>query len=280
MAGIALFGIGRIGRTHLQGILANHRCHLRYVVDSKTELAERVLEEHGVTDVAVVDDSRYHTTLRDPAVDGVVIATPTDTHEVYIHDALEASKAVFSEKPLAADVPAIARCYDLARKMDRPLFCGFQRRFDPYFSSIYQRVQAGELGKIYHIQTNSRDGELAPPEYFEGAPGIFHDSAVHDIDIMCWLAGEEPEGVFAHGAVHHPGIAKAGDLDVVSVLLQFPNKVQGTIHVCRHSTFGYDQRLEVGDISTFVCYALTIPWCEVCSNGLLSTTLSCFSNQW
>lgn len=256
MAGLALFGLGRIGRTHLQGILSNYRCHLRYVVDSQTELAQRVLEEHGVTDVAVVGDSHYHTVLRDPAVEGVVIATPTDTHETYIHDALEASKAVFSEKPLAADVPAIARCYDVARKVDRPLFCGFQRRFDPYFSSIYKRVQTGELGKIYHIQTSSRDGELAPPEYFEGGPGIFHDSVVHDIDITCWLAGGEPEGVFAHGAVHHPGIAQAGDLDTVSVILKFPNKVQGIIHVCRHSTFGYDQRLEVGVVMFFCLFCL------------------------
>ena len=47
----------------------------------------------------------------------------------------EAGKAVFSEKPIAEDPLGTSRCYEKAKEMGRPLFCAFNRRFDPSFSS-------------------------------------------------------------------------------------------------------------------------------------------------
>jgi predicted dehydrogenase len=81
--------------------------------------------------------------------------------------------------------------------------------------------------------------------------GIFHDCAVHDIDIMCWVLGEYPHRVTAHVYAHTPEIAAIGDYDTVAVLLSFHSGTIGIIDLSRNSTYGYDQRLEVGHIPKF-----------------------------
>jgi predicted dehydrogenase len=84
------------------------------------------------------------------------------------------------------------------------------------------------------------------------AGGIFHDCAVHDIDIMCWVIGEYPSRVTAHVHAHTPEIAAIGDYDTVAVVLSFPSGTLGMIDLSRNSTYGYDQRLEVGPCFTIV----------------------------
>jgi predicted dehydrogenase len=80
------------------------------------------------------------------------------------------------------------------------------------------------------------------------AGGIFHDCAVHDIDIMCWVLGEYPQRVTAHVYAHIPEIAAIGDYDTVAMVLNFPSGTIGMIDLSRNSTYGYDQRLEVGPL--------------------------------
>ena len=72
-----------------------------------------------------------------------------------------------------------------------------------------------------------------------------HDCVVHDFDLVCWVAGEAPEEVFAWGSNFHPGIRELGDHDAVVVSLRFPSGLLANIDVSRQGTHGYDQRLEV-----------------------------------
>lgn len=90
--------------------------------------------------------------------------------------------------------------------------------------------------------------------------GIFHDCAVHDIDIMCWVLGEYPHRVTAHVYAHTPEIAAIGDHDTVAVVLSFPSGTLGMIDLSRNSTYGYDQRLEVGPLSASVKMKWMYTW--------------------
>jgi hypothetical protein len=87
---------------------------------------------------------------------------------------------------------------------------------------------------------------------FSYVGGIFHDCAVHDIDTMCWVLGEYPHRVTAHVYAHTPEIAAIGDYDTVGVILSFPSGTIGMIDLSRNSTYGYDQRLEVGPLCTSI----------------------------
>jgi myo-inositol 2-dehydrogenase/D-chiro-inositol 1-dehydrogenase len=183
--------------------------------------------------------------MKDPNVDAVVVATPTDQHESFVRTALTAGKAVFCEKPIAATKQAIGKCYDLAAKVNRPLFCAFNRRFDAGMSTLRQKVRDQQIGTVYQVRTTSRDSPLPSMSYLKISRGIFHDCAVHDIDMVCWIVGEEPCGVFAQGSAFDPEIEAIGDVDTVAIILKFPSRVIATIELNRHSQYGYDQRLEV-----------------------------------
>lgn len=186
--------------------------------------------------------------LGDSEVDAVLIATPTDTHEQYVIKSLRAGKAVFCEKPIAADIRSVAACYEEAEKQNRPLLCAFNRRFDPGMSSVCRQVREGKVGTIYQIKTCSRDSPLPPISFLKLSNGMYHDCAVHDIDMICWIAGEEPVGVMAMGSTFNREIEAIGDVDTIAIILKFPSGILGSIDLSRHSSYGYDQRLEVRHI--------------------------------
>lgn len=129
------------------------------------------------------------------SVDAVVVASPTFTHEGIVTKALEARKAVFCEKPIAENRASTAKCYEMAKKVGRPLFCAFNRRFDPSYSAVRDRVRKGEVGHVHMIKTVARDCPLPTIEYLKASGGIFHDCIVHDIDIITWVLGEYPDKV-------------------------------------------------------------------------------------
>jgi len=94
-----------------------------------------------------------------------VITTPTQTHESLVIQALNKGKAVFCEKPIAKELENVKKCYKLAEEKGLPLFCAFNRRFDPSFLNVHQRVQQNELGKLHMVKTCSRDSPLPSLDY-------------------------------------------------------------------------------------------------------------------
>ena len=107
------------------------RCLLKYVLDCETKPVHRTLNEYNLPKVEVVCDREYDRILQDEDLDAVLVTTPTNTHEDYIQQAIRANKAIFCEKPVASSVAGIAQCYSEADKAGKPLFCAFNRRFDP-----------------------------------------------------------------------------------------------------------------------------------------------------
>ena len=248
--GVVLCGFGRAGRIHFEGIRQNRRCQLKYIVDllekpQVNDLIQGTLAKYNLQGTKAVAASAYEEILKDPTVHAVVVTTPTNQHEDYVRKGLLAGKAVFCEKPLAGSIQDIDACYDLAAKANRPLFCAFNRRFDDAMSSICKQVREGKVGKVYQIKTCSRDSPTPSLDYIKISGGMYHDCAVHDIDMICWILDEEPESVMAYGEAVDPEIKAVGDVDTIVIVLKFPSGVLGMIDLSRHCPYGYDQRLEV-----------------------------------
>lgn len=90
------------------------------------------------------------------------------------------------------------------------------------------------------------------------AGGIFHDCAVHDIDLVCWVLGEYPTHVFASASAFIPEIAALNDYDTVAFTMKFPSGTISMTDLSRNSVYGYDQRLEVSEelmrpLQTMLC---------------------------
>ena len=267
VAKLALCGLGRAGKIHFRGIRTNPRCQLKYIVDcfdvpDVLRDVRAMLEEYRMLDaVTLVKTSDYESVvLGDRELDGVVITTPTQYHESYVKRALLAKKAVFCEKPLAYDIADVVQCYDLAEEHGCPLYCAFQRRFDPGMSKLRNQVVEGKIGKVFQLRSTSRDQPRPSIEYLKCSGGMYHDTAVHDCDMLCWIIGEEPVGVFAQGSAFDPEIQGIGDVDTIVVTLKFPSGVLALMDLSRHANYGYDMRLEVGFL-VCVCLLLSTRTC-------------------
>nr|XP_012235426.1 PREDICTED: uncharacterized oxidoreductase C26H5.09c-like [Linepithema humile] len=241
---LALFGVGRAGTIHLMSAVSNARVELLYIVDDIESNWPKIKKYWHLDNVTFLNSKQSDKVFKDPNVDAVIVASPTYTHENIVIKALEAKKAVFCEKPIAENSTDTAKCYEIAKKVGKPLFCAFNRRFDPAYSSVRDRVRKGEIGHVHMIKTVARDSPLPTIEYLAASGGIFHDCLVHDIDMVTWVIGDYPDKVAVLADANVPEIKAIDDFDTVAVTMHFPSGTLGMIDLSRNSNYGYDQRLE------------------------------------
>ncbi|MDQ6619529.1 MAG: inositol 2-dehydrogenase [Pseudomonadota bacterium] len=240
MLDVALFGAGRIGKIHGGNLAREPGVRLKYVVDVNLAAAQELAKQHGasVTDVG--------TAMSDPGVRAVVIASTTDTHADLILRATEARKAVFCEKPVDLDLARARTCADAVRRAGTVCMIGFQRRFDPTFSAVRERIDAGEIGTPEMLVVTSRDPGAPPVDYIRASGGIFKDMLIHDFDIFRWILGDEAHTLYATGScLTDPAIEGAGDIDATAVTIRTRKGRLAQINTIRRAAYGYDQRFEV-----------------------------------
>jgi myo-inositol 2-dehydrogenase/D-chiro-inositol 1-dehydrogenase len=239
MLGLALFGCGRIGKVHADSIAAHPRAELIWVCDPMEEAARSLAGQYGA---AVSRDAGA--VLADPRVDAVVVASPTPTHVDLLSRSVRAGKAVLCEKPIDLDLARVDACWREIAGAGPAVMVGFNRRFDPSFRSMRDRVQAGELGRLEQLSITSRDPAPAPPAYIATSGGLFRDMTIHDFDMARYFLGEVAE-VQAMGAnLVADYITELGDIDAAVVSLRGADGALCHITNSRHCAFGYDQRIE------------------------------------
>ncbi|XP_071510435.1 myo-inositol 2-dehydrogenase-like [Diadema antillarum] len=243
--GVALFGIGRAGLIHARNLVRNPRVELRWIVEENVDLVNGYIEELYLSDTRVATSSGVEAVWNDEKTAAIVVCVPTFLHESLILAGLKAGKAVFCEKPISSSLTQTKQCYLKAKEVGKPLYCALNRRFDPAIRKLRSRVLKGEVGQVQCIKTTSRDAPFPPTQYLKISGGFFHDCAVHDIDLICWIVGERPDTVFAQGHAFHDCIREMDDVDQANITLKFPSGIMATIDINREAVYGYDQRLEV-----------------------------------
>jgi myo-inositol 2-dehydrogenase/D-chiro-inositol 1-dehydrogenase len=240
MLEIVQFGAGRIGQIHASNIAAMKDVRLRYVVDVNAEAAQKLAARYGAR-VATEREA-----FADRGVGAVLIASSTDTHARLAIEAARAGKAIFCEKPIDLSLRKVDECLREVDKAGVAMFVGFNRRFDPSFSALKQRLDAGEIGPVEQVVISSRDPGPPPLAYVKVSGGMFRDMTIHDFDMARWLLGEEPVEVFARGeCLIERKIGAAGDIDSAMVLLRTASDRMCHINNSRRAAYGYDQRIEV-----------------------------------
>lgn len=240
MMQVALFGAGRIGKIHAGNVVRQPGVALRYVVDVDAAAAQALAAQHGA-EVATADAA-----FADKAVGAVVIGSSTDTHADLMERAARAGKAIFCEKPVDLDANRARACADVVQKAGVVCMIGFQRRFDPTFAALKDRLVAGEVGDPEMLVVTSRDPGAPPVEYLKRSGGIFKDMLIHDFDIFRWILADEAESVYATGScLTDPAVASVGDVDATAVTIRTRKGRLAQINTIRRAAYGYDQRFEV-----------------------------------
>jgi myo-inositol 2-dehydrogenase / D-chiro-inositol 1-dehydrogenase len=235
-----LLGAGRIGKVHARAVGSNPQAKLVAVADAFEKAASDLALAYG----AEVRSIEQIEAAAD--IDAVIICTPTDTHADLIERFARAGKPIFCEKPIDLDVKRVEQCLAVVDKAGVTLMVGFNRRFDPHFVAVRKAIDDGAIGDVEMATITSRDPGPPPLDYISRSGGIFRDMTIHDFDMARFLLGEEPCAVSAHASVLvDPAIAKLGDFDSASVILQTASGRQCLISNSRRATYGYDQRIEV-----------------------------------
>ncbi|AWK89748.1 inositol 2-dehydrogenase [Azospirillum thermophilum] len=239
MVRFAVIGCGRIGRMHARNIKAHPRADVTVVQDVATTAAEETAAAVGARVARTAEE-----VLADPAVDALFIASSTDTHVDLIAAGAKAGKPVLCEKPIDLDMGRVEACWAEIAPLNPLVMIGFNRRFDPSFKAVRDRIQAGEIGRLEQVVITSRDPAPPPAAYVKRSGGLFRDMTIHDFDMARYLAGDIVE-VQAMGAnLIDPAIGAEGDIDAAMIVLRAASGALVHINNSRRSVYGYDQRVE------------------------------------
>jgi myo-inositol 2-dehydrogenase/D-chiro-inositol 1-dehydrogenase len=151
--------------------------------------------------------------------DVVILATPPGFRPLMFEEAVRQGKHSFMEKPVATDAPGIRRIIaaaKIAKEKNLKTAVGMQRRHQPGYESLVERVHDGAIGDVHTLRVywlgNSRDGkERLPGEtemeyqvrnwyYFTWLSGDhIVEQHIHNIDVGCWIKGGHPVKAIGQG---------------------------------------------------------------------------------
>jgi predicted dehydrogenase/threonine dehydrogenase-like Zn-dependent dehydrogenase len=231
--GLALIGAGLFARTTLLPALRGvGGVALRGIVTASGVSAYHSSRQFGFG-YATSDRSQV---LRDPHVDGVMIATRHNLHAGFAAEALAAGKAVLVEKPLAVTREELAPLADAWREARRTsgspgageprLVVGYNRRYSPFVRQLREWLGAEGEPLAVHCRVNAG---TVPADSWVHDPGEGGGRVIgevcHFVDLIHALAGGLTTRVYAETL----GSAGYRTDDNVAVTLHLANGAIGSI---------------------------------------------------
>ena len=214
----------------------------------------------------------YKKLLKDNKLDIVLNATPDHWHALPMIDAVKAGCDVYVQKPTSIDVVESQAMLAAARKYNRVVQVGTQRRSTPHLMEAKETiVDAGLLGEIahaevccyYHMRNRSNPSDSQSPSnldynmwtgpapmrpynelchprgwraFMEYSNGIVGDMCVHMLDTVRWMLGLGwPTSIVSQGGVLIDKKAKANTTDTQTACFDF-NDLQV---VWQHRAWGH-----------------------------------------
>jgi len=200
----------------------------------------------------------YRTLLKENKLDLVLIATPDHWHALPMIDAVKVGCDVYVQKPTSIDVVESQAMLAAARKYDRVVQVGTQRRSTPHLMEAKEKiVDAGLLGNIahaevccyYHMRNRSNPVDAMAPDnldyemwtgpasmraynslchprgwraFMEYSNGIVGDMCIHMLDTVRWMLGLGwPTSVVSQGGILVDKQAKANTTDTQTACFDF-----------------------------------------------------------
>jgi predicted dehydrogenase len=200
----------------------------------------------------------YRKMLADNQFDIVLIGTPDHWHAMQMIDAVKAGANVYVQKPISVDVIEGEAMVAAARKYNKVVQVGTQRKSTPHLIDAKKNiVDAGLLGKIshvemccyFHMRNNGNppvqpvpdflDYEMwtgpAPMRPYDGLPhirwwrtfmeygnGIMGDMCVHMLDTVRWMLNLGwPNRITSHGGIYVQKEGKSNIADTQSAIFEY-----------------------------------------------------------
>jgi len=131
--------------------------------------------------------------LLDKDVDGVVVATPSNTHYKIAQYFIENGMDVLVEKPMTLSSAESASLIEIAEKEDKILLAGHIFRYHSAVKELRKRISRGDVGDVIYISSNRFSLRYPRPDM-----GVLFALGIHEADIFCYLLGADyPDSIFA-----------------------------------------------------------------------------------
>ena len=241
---VGLIGAGRLGRVYARDLASRlAETKLVAVADPVESVAKEVAAEfdvpkHYADPLAMIDD---------PAVDAVVIVSPTHTHRELVIAAASRKKPTFCEKPPALSLDEVSEMQDAVSTSGMFLQMGFMRRFDAGYASAKKQIEEGRIGTPLVFKSTSRDPFRPSLEYAnpKSSGGMLLDMGIHDFDLARWFMGEVRTVSTIGATIAYPELATVGDIDNAVASLTFASGKLGVVDLSRSGIYGYDISTEI-----------------------------------
>lgn len=228
--GIGLVGAGRMGRTHLRALAGSDLVTVTAIAEMSPAAREAVAAP-GVTVHESVKQMLDHA-----ALDGVLIAAPTDQHGAIIAEVAARGLPILCEKPCGLTAAAARESAQVAAAAGISLQVAYWRRFVPGLRLLRDRIAAGELGVIHLVTCYQWDERPPSPVFRAHSGGIAIDMGVHEFDQLRWLTGQDIDGLAAVASGSAPdGIA---DVDGAQVIATLSGGATGFVSLGRYHPVG------------------------------------------
>ncbi len=144
--------------------------------------------------------------------DCVIVTTVDRYHHEYIIRSLEAGCDAITEKPMTIDGAKCRAILAAEQRTGRKVIVTFNYRFTPYVTRVKELLRQGIVGRVLSVDfewiLDTRHGA----DYFrrwhrrlENSGGLLVHKATHHFDMLNWWLDDEPERVYALGALRFYG---------------------------------------------------------------------------
>lgn len=210
---LAVVGLGAFGQKHLDALTNIPDATIAYVAHSKQDVADEVAAQFG----AKAGFDSYTELLKQPDLDGVLLATPTQMHHAQTIEGLRAGKHVMVEIPMADNLAGVQEIVDVQRESGKIAMAGHTRRFNPSHQYVHNKIVAGEFNiqqmdvQTYFFRRTNMNALGQPRSWTDHL--LWHHAA-HTVDLFQYQTGEKIVKANAIQGPKHPELGIAMDMSI------------------------------------------------------------------
>jgi len=210
---VALAGAGAFGLKHLDALRQIDGVEVLALIGRELDKTREVARRYGIAHAG----TELGEVLAMPAVDAVILCTPTQLHASQTLACLRAGKHVQVEIPLCdmlAEGEAVVR---QAQASGLVAMCGHTRRFNPSHQWVHQQVRAGRFNiQQMDVQTyffrRSNINALGQPRSW--TDHLLWHHAAHTVDLFAYQCGSPIVKANAVQGPIHPTLGIAMDMSI------------------------------------------------------------------